>query len=259
MWPSIDEVNESLATGEGRGVTVAILDTGIDESHPALSETRFEPPQASRMTPQGSRVTNCDSKDLFGHGTAIAGIVHALAPRARLLSIRVLDCEKRQQRHEVIRAGARRAIALGAHILNCSFGIPGVPVTLPVYKDWTDLAFTSGRHVVAASSNSDPDEPHWPASFAQVLSVTSAELPPEVLRHRPGRLVSFEASGVKVPVLTPGGGTSTLTGSSFAAAHLTGLLARLLSHHPDLSPAFAQEALRGVAANEHPLGTQPSD
>ena len=154
---------------------------------------------------------------------------------------------------------ARRAIALAAHILNCSFGIPGVPVTLPVYKAWTDQAFTSGRHVVAASSNSDPDEPHWPASFAQVLSVTSAELPPDVLRHRPGRLVSFEASGVKVPVLTRGGGTSTLTGSSFAAAHLSGLLARLLSRHPNLSPAFAQEALRGVAANEHAPGTQPSD
>lgn len=249
MWPSIRDIREAITQGDGNGITVAILDTGIDESHPALATAEFSPSAASGMVADAAQVAWCPPEDLYGHGTAVAGIIHSLAPKARLHSIRVLGTRKLQHRHSVIRAGAMEAIETGAHILNCSFGVPGVPVTLPIYKEWTDHAFTKERHVVVASANGDPDEPHWPASFAQVLSVTAADLPAGSLRYRPGRLVCFEAPGVNVPVLAPNQGSAVMTGSSFAAAHLSGMLACVLSRFPWLPPGHTKDALRAMLSN----------
>ena len=81
-------------------------------------------------------------------------IIHALAPEAELMSIRVLDFELVQQRHQVFHQAALHAIQMGANILNCSFGSPGSSARLPVYKSWPDKAFLANCHVVAASSNS---------------------------------------------------------------------------------------------------------
>ncbi|NNC90461.1 MAG: S8 family serine peptidase [Akkermansiaceae bacterium] len=247
MWPDLDAIRSACRSGTGRGVRVAILDTGIDEQHPRLSGAGFLQAQAVQAAPNGFRVGECAPEDAFGHGTAVAGIIHALAPETEMQSICVLDCKKRQHRHEVVKLGALYAIEEGATILNCSFGIPGAAFTLPVYKAWTDHAFERDRHVVAASSNADPDESHWPASLAQVLAVTGDHLAPEELRFRHGSLISFAAAGVDIPVLAPSGSSAVLTGSSFAAAHLTGLLARLLSVFPGLTPMFAHAALRRLA------------
>ena len=247
MWPRLDAINAVRHSGSGKGVRIAILDSGIDQAHPALEAAPFVTPESVRSLPGGFVSESCDPEDVFGHGTAVAGIIHALAPQAELISIRVLDGHNRQHRHEVIKCGALRAIGLGAHILNCSFGMPGAAFSLPIYKSWTDHGFECDRHIVAASSNGDPDEPQWPAFFPQVLSVTAAAVAPEVIRYRPGSAIAFEAAGIDVAVLAPDKRSTVLTGSSFAAAHLSGLLARLLSEHPDTSPSFAHDALRRLA------------
>jgi subtilisin family serine protease len=253
MWPPIQDIDDAFRHGTGDGVRVAILDTGIDQTHRDLAVASFGDAIAVREDSGRFRAGRCDPEDLFGHGTAIAGIVHSLAPAAELMSIRVLDCHKLQHRHAVIRTGAMFAIEAGVQILNCSFGLPGVAFSLPTYKSWTDRAFELDRHVVAASSNTDPDECHWPASFPQVIATTAADTRSREIRFRPSSLISFEARGIDVPVLVPGGGSAVMTGSSFAAAHLSGLLARILSCFPGLSPSFAQEALRRLAGCRDPM------
>ena len=249
MWPSPQQLDEARLQGSGRGIRIAILDTGIDQSHHALASAIFAPPLAVQVGDgHDFSIASCEPKDLYGHGTAVAGIIHSLAPRAELLSVRVLDCRKRQHRHEAIKLGALQALSAGAHILNCSFGMPGVPFSLPLYKSWTDRAFEQDRHVVAAASNAAPEVAQWPAFFPQVLAVKPALLAPEQFHFTPASPVPFEACGVDVPVLAPGQGSAVMTGSSFAAAHLTGILARVLSEHPELSPSLAYEGLRQIAA-----------
>lgn len=247
FWPRLPELKTAWEQARGSGIRIAILDTGIDEAHPALAPATFRPAHEVRV--DGTRIIarECEPSDLFGHGTAVAGLIHTLAPEAELQSVRVLDHNKRQHRHEVIKAGALFAIREGADILHCSFGRPANTFTLPIYKSWTDAAFAADCHVVAASSNESPDDPHWPSAFPQTIAVTRSRLRQERLIHRPGSLVSFAEAGTELPVLCPGGGRTVLTGSSFAAAQVTGRLARLLSSFPEISPSFAHEVLRRVA------------
>lgn len=247
FWPSLAEMKDALAEAQGAGVRIAILDTGVAEEHPDLRSATFMPAHAAQVSGDRITVARCAPTDVFGHGTAVAGIIHELAPEAELQSIRVLDQTKRQHRHEVIKAGALFAIRNGAHILHCSFGRPASSFTFPIYKAWTDAAFLSDCHVVAASSNDSPDTPHWPSAFPQTIAVTSSEMETEPLLYRAGALVSFAAPGTDVPVLSADGGHTVLTGSSFAAARVTGWLARLLSRFPAMSPSFGHEALRRVA------------
>lgn len=242
-WPTREQALAALHTGTGAGVQVAILDTGVDAAHPWLAGLHL----TGSWKADVHASTEVAPEDPVGHGTAIAGIIHRLAPAAAVLAIRVLGADQRQQRHEVIRRGAHLAIAHGAAILNCSFGVPGTAYTLPLYKAWTDHAFHAGRLVVAASSNLDPDAPEWPAFFPQVLAVTAAECPPETVGWRDQQPVPLTAAGDGIRVPAPGGGESTVSGSSFAAAHVSGLLARLLSQFPGLSPSLAREALEHLA------------
>ena len=135
----------------------------------------------------------------------------------------------------------------GAQILNCSFGIPGSNFTLPTYKAWTDYAFLHDHHLVTASPNTDPSVPEWPSHLLSTHSVTCADLKPtewRFLNHQP---IAFEAKGVDVQVPHPEGGQTKVTGSSFAAAHLSGILARLLGRDPKLTPSLARELLRKLS------------
>ena len=236
-WPTLDQARH-----------VAVLDSGVESSHPALGGAALADDLAVVEEDFQLRVVPGEGVDTYGHGTAVAGIIHQLAPEATLGSFRVLGPHLRS-RTMIIREAARLALERGYHILNCSFGC-GREDHVLFYKDWIDEAYIRGRHIVAACNNQDFTKREWPGHFPTVITVNFARCDtPEVVRRRHGNLVEFEASGQDIAVAWLGGTHKQVTGSSFAAPHVTGLLARLMSGLPTLSPLEAKALLRTLAVN----------
>lgn len=245
-WPNLDEARSFLQKGTGRDIKVAILDSGVELSHPRLKELQLTDDVV--FVEDGLRISTANGQgaDVFGHGTAIADIVHQVAPDVHLGSFRVLGAQLRS-RSLMIREGVRQAIQRGYHILNCSFGCSREDHVL-LYKDWVDEAYRRGRHIVAASNNHDFSKREWPGHFPTVITVNSTDcVQPDALFSRSNNLVEFAARGQNIEVAWMGGVCKNVTGSSFAAAHVTGLLARLISCAPRLSTLEAKAMLLKLA------------
>lgn len=245
-WITLEQATDALARGTGRGIKIAILDSGVELDHPDLHGVRTCDDLAILDDGLSLQIAAGGRRDVFGHGTAVADIVHRLAPEAEIGSIRVLG-EQLHSRTALIREGARQALDRGYHILNCAFGC-GLPSHVLDYKNWVDEAYLKNVHVVAACNNFDWTKPEWPGHFSSVITVNMAQTPDaEALFYKSGSLVEFLARGVDVRTAWKEGQRKEVTGSSFAAAHLSGLLARLLSLAPELTPLQAKTILRRVA------------
>lgn len=244
-WFALGEAREALAHGTGRGVRVALLDSGVETSHPALSGLTLRDDLAIVSDEAQMLVQPNGGRDVFGHGTAIASILREVAPEVEIGSFRVLG-DGLSSRTAIIREGARQALDRGYHIVNCSFGC-GVPEHVLHYKGWVDEAYLKKVHVVAACNNGDFARQEWPAHFSSVLSVNMADVPDDTLFYRGDSLVEFLARAVNLSVPWRDGTVKTITGSSFAAGRVSGLLARLLSKMPDLSPVAAKALLHELA------------
>jgi subtilisin len=244
--PTIEEARGFLGQGRGRGVRIALLDSGVETTHAAMGGRTLSDDLA--ITDQGFQIAIVpgEGRDVFGHGTAIAGIICELAPEAEIGSFRVLG-EHLRSRSLIIREGVRQALERGYHILNCSFGC-GREDQVLLYKDWIDEAYIQGRHIVASCNNEDFMKREWPGHFPTVITVnfTGCEQS-DMFYCRLGQLVEFAARGQDLEVAWMGGSRKKVTGSSFAAPHVTGLLARLLSCCPTLSPVQAKALLHQLA------------
>jgi len=238
-WISPEDAADAVRQGTGRGVRIAILDSGVEVSHPVLQGLQLVDDVAIVEDGLQLKVAQSDGRDVYGHGTAVAGIIRAAAPEAELGSIRVLG-ESLGARTAIILEGAHLAIERGYHILNCSLGC-AIPEHVLQYKAWVDEAYLRGVHVVAACNNHDFARPEWPGFFTSVLTVNMARTGGEGdVFYKPGHLVEFAARGVDVEVPWRGGAVKKVTGSSFAAPRVAGLLARLLSVVPEISPVQAK-------------------
>lgn len=248
-WLTMKEARHALTTGLGRGVRIAVLDTGVDTTHPKLDGLTLRDDLAVVDDGVQLRVVPGEGADAFGHGTAIVGVLRQLAPEAEIGSFRVLGSLLRA-RTPAICEGVKLAIERGYHILNCSFGCSRADQVL-LYKEWIDDAYVKGRHIVAACNNADLTRREWPGHFPTVLTVNFIQSAvAETLFHRPGTLVEFSARGQDIEVPWVGGGVKRVTGSSFAVPHVAGLLARLLSAYPDLPPLEAKSLLKRLAEPE---------
>lgn len=241
-----DRARKAIRDGTGRGVRIAVIDSGIQADHPRLAGLKLA--DSVGVAEEAGRIVirEGDGGDVYGHGTAVAGIIHELAPEAEIGSFRAIDARS-LSRTALIRAGIREALDRGYHILNCSFGCKGLAKFVLPHKAWADEAWLRGVHVVSACNNADEDEVEWPSHFTSVHSVTLAKTGSDEIFHRPGRMVGYAARGENVEVAWLGGGTQIQSGSSFAAPRVTAVLARLLSVYPHINPPLAHDLLPQVA------------
>ncbi len=231
---------------EGAGVVVAVVDTGVDPSHPEL---------CGRVLPGRDLVDDDeDPRDENGHGTSVAGVIAAagdnglgiagLAWRAEILPVRVLDSRGQGYYSDVI-AGIRYAVDRGARVINLSLGGGSYSRAL---QEAVDYARGKGSVLVAAAGNEGLDRLYYPAGCQGVISVGAADRDdrPASFSNR-GEGLDLLAPGVSVYTTAAGGGYAYLSGTSLAAPQVSGCLALLLARFPHLKPEEAEERLLAAA------------
>src|SRR6202166_3322653 len=162
-WIDLEQAKDAVKNGTGKGVKVAVLDSGVEVSHPDLGGIALVDDLAVVVQGHKLGLISGEGQDVFGHGTAVAGIIHALTPQAEIGSIRVLGSDN-SSRTIIIHRAAQEALDRGYQILNCSFGC-ALQGQILKYKSWVDEAYLKGVHVVAACNNEDFNKPERPAFF----------------------------------------------------------------------------------------------
>ncbi|MFI7544737.1 S8 family serine peptidase [Actinoplanes sp. NPDC049599] len=231
---------------DGRGIRVCVLDSGVDGFHPMVAPVDQAWQVVTGDDGRTPRVEACEPRDSAGHGTACAGIIRGLAPAVSLSSIKVLG-DGRSGSGAALIAGLSAAIDEGFDIINMSLS-----TARPEYRnrlaELCDRAYFRRCMLVVAAHNLPIESFPW--NFASVISVASHDQQ-ESLRYyyNAAPPVEFCARGLRVPVASPGGGTSCSTGNSFAAPHIAGIAARILSKHPWLTPFQLKSVLYHCADN----------
>lgn len=234
----------------GVGVRVAVVDSGVDGDHPLVGGVArgvvVEPdPEAA----DGVRVVERRHDDLVGHGTACAAIVRQLAPDVEIVSVRVLGANLKG-RGALFHAGIRWAVEQGIPVANLSLSSRSDAMFAPLHEV-ADGAYFRGTVLVSAASNAPG--PTYPSQYASVVSVAAREGDdPMALAYNPRPPVEFGARGIDVEVAWTGGGTTVATGNSFAAPHVTGMVALLLAKHPYLAPFQVKAVLQALSENAAP-------
>lgn len=229
----------------GAGVRVGILDSGLEAGHPAL-RGRLVESVAVELVDREPRVVPDEAGDLFGHGTACGGIIVSLAPDVELVSIRVLGVDLRGK-GAAFAGGLGWAIEQGLAVCNLSLSSKSEAL-FGVFHQLVDEAYFRGMVLVSAANN--VPAPSYPSLFSSVFSVAAHAYPdPTRLYYNPEPPVEFGAWGVEVPIAWKGGGYTVATGNSFAAPHVAGLAALILSKHPGLSPFEVKAVMAAVADN----------
>ena len=242
----LDDLTPEWAWGgaDGAGVRVAVIDSGIDADHPAVGRVSG---YVAITEEDGKLVhTTTPHRDLYGHGTACAGIIRALAPECEIYSVRVLG-PGLTGRGAIFAAGLRWALDNGMHVCNLSLGTTKREFYAALHE-LADEAYFRRVALVAAANNLPT--PSFPSLYASVISVAShAEHDADRYYFNPEPPVEFGALGWDVRVAWRDGGWLTATGNSFAAPHIAGLVVRLLGKHPELQLFQVKSILRALATN----------
>ena len=229
----------------GAGVRVGIIDSGLENDHPGL-RGRVVENIAVEIGDDGPKVVPDGPIDMFGHGTACGAIIVGLAPAVELVSIRVLGADLRGK-GTAFAEGLDWAIERGIQVCNLSLSSKSESL-YPVFHDLADRAYFRGMALVSAANN--VPAPSYPSLFASVFSVAAHSEPdPWRIYYNPAPPVEFGAWGVDVPIAWKDGGHTVATGNSFAAPHIAGIVALILSKHPGLSPFEVKGILASVADN----------
>ena len=233
----------AFGDGTGRGVTVAVVDSGIEGGHPAIGPALRE---SVRVELDGDEaiIVPDEPVDAVGHGTACAGIIHELAPEAELLSVRVLGSDNRGK-GLAFAAGLDWAISHGASVINLSLSSRSESMYATLH-DLADRAYFANALLVCAANNVAVAS--YPSLFASVVSVAAHDVrDPDTWFYNPRPPVEFGAYGLDVDVAWKTGGRIVATGNSFAAPHIAGFAARIRAAHPAVTPFEVKTILAATA------------
>ncbi|WSG11090.1 type VII secretion-associated serine protease mycosin [Micromonospora sp. NBC_01739] len=260
QW-QLDRLGAQVAwrTSTGRGVTVAVIDSGVDGSHPDLVGRVL--PGIDLVSPDGST-----EPDPVGHGTTVAGLIAGrnddrqgvvgLAPDARILPVRVLDEENRYDDALIVAQGVRWAVDNGAQVINLSLGGSG---DSPALAAAIDYAFARDVVVVACTGNlaTSPDSKVWyPAREPGVIAVSGLERSSDHLWSGAitGRATVLTAPASGLVGARPPGGYWRVQGTSFAAPLVAATAALVRARYPQMSAGDVVNRLLVTAKDIGPTG-----
>jgi subtilisin family serine protease len=237
------QIDQAHQIATGKDVPVAVIDSEIDVAHPDINGTAVK-----RFDAIGGDVKPQK------HGTAMAGAVvshgklEGIAPDVVLLAARAFDDNSKGTSFAIYKS-LQWAADGGARVINMSFAGPSDPTLHRL------LAAASGKGIVlvAAAGNSGPKSaPLYPGADPDVIAVTATDNNDDLfdLANR-GQYIAVAAPGVQILALAPSDSYTVATGTSIAAAHVSGVAALLLQHDPGLKPGDVRSIL---AATAKPLG-----
>jgi subtilisin len=237
-------LGDNWRNATGRGASVAVIDSGIDSSHPDLAG-KVKSSVEARVDNKRIVFDPSETGDSAGHGTACAGIISSIAPDAELHSIRVLGAGGLGDGQAFL-AGLEYAVKKQFRVINLSLGTTKPQFFAPLH-DLLDRAYLAGSVVVAAANNLP--HPSFPSVFSSSLIsvIKSDEHDPMNFGFHFGQVIELTAPGVNVRTAWPGGGHRNLTGNSFACPHIAGIVCLLLEKYPDLTPFQVKSALYAIA------------
>jgi subtilisin family serine protease len=237
---------DAFGGSDGSGVRVAIIDSGVERGHPAVGD-RLTASMVVEVEGDEASITEDEGgMDVVGHGTACAGIVHAIAPGAELVSVRVLGPNNRAK-GVAFATAIEWVVEHGFGVANLSLSSRSEPLSA-LFHELADRAYFANTLLVCAANN--VPGPSYPSLFASVISVAAHDVAdPAVWFYNPSPPVEFGAYGVDVDVAWRGGGRIRATGNSFAAPHLTGYAARIRASHPAATPFEVKAILAATATS----------
>ncbi len=243
-------------------VTIAVIDTGIDRTHPDLR---------SRVA-KGYNFVNPGTPpdDDYWHGTHVAGIAGAIqrngigiagtAVQVRLLPLKVLDAEGGGTIADLasaIRFAARRNV----RVMNMSLATSpwdGNGNCPRVLQEQIDFAFGRGALAIAAAGNDYGGKPVFPAACGHVVAVASSDYADQLSYFSNyGKWVDLMAPGEDIISTIPGGEYSSENGTSMATPFVAGAAALVWLRHPGLSPGQVEALIEHSA--DHSTGPIPND
>ena len=248
--PALNDLSADWAWGgsTGKGMRVAVIDSGIDAGHAAL-EGCVDAAGGMAVTTDAAGATvdlPGGHRDSFGHGTACAGIIHSLAPEARITSVKVLGGGLSGKAAAFLR-GLGWAIEQGFDVINLSLGTTRREWALPFYE-LCDQAYFRGSLIVTAANN--VAAPSYPSMYGTVISVAcNLSADPFRFHFNPDPPTEFLARGINVDVAWLRNSRATSTGNSYAAPHISGIAALIRAKHPELRPFQVKTVLWATAAN----------
>jgi pentapeptide MXKDX repeat protein len=229
----------------GRDVLVAVIDSKVDASHPDIAGAIVEDFDAVGRPEQA-----------HSHGTGMTGAIAShrkllgIAPNARILAVHAFSTTSRQSPEATTRqiiAGIEWAINKGARIINMSFAGPYDPMIQLAMRN----AAAKGVILIAASGNMGAKSPPlYPAADPNVIAVTATDESDTLFAQAVrGPHLAVAAPGVDVVVPAPADTYQLTTGTSVAAAHVSGVAALLLERYPTVNAATVLEVLTSTARN----------
>ena len=235
----------------GANVPIAVIDSEIDVTHPDLEGT-----VAQRFSAVGA------PEKPHAHGTGMAGAMAAhqkllgTAPDARLLAVNAFSSNAAtvESTTFIMLKGIDWAVGQGARIINMSFAGPKDPSLQRALK----FAFDKGIVLIAAAGNAGPKSPPlFPGADPNVIAVTATDVKDKLFNGaNRGKYISVAAPGVDIMVPAPENTYQLTTGTSVAAAEVSGIVALLLERNPKLTPA---EIRRILTATPRRLGPGERD
>ena len=241
LWAGI--VPDALWKGRtGRGVRVAVVDSGIDTEHPALKGKVKESVEA---VPEGGQA---------GHGTACAGIITSIAPEVELHSVKVLG-PNASGSGEMFLMGVDHAIKQKMQVVNLSLGTTKRDFWGPLHE-LLDRAYRERVILVAAANNLPQASSPSIFSSSLISVVKRSGGDPFNFGYQYGEVIELVAPGVQIETTWPGGGYRQLTGNSFACPYITGIVALMLEARPDLTPFQIKTILYAMAKRNEMAATE---